>query len=181
MTRKITGMKSFTKNILTISIALMAGAVAFAQPQASPSDISITAISLTPAGQPKKIPAVSNNANPGNRPVTITASDDILKCTITVHNGTGGNTRLTTLVVTLPIDVTIVSNPSNAIVNKTGDQNRWGMPGSLVFDLFNMSPGSDITIEFTFTKSTQGNKIGTYVYSACPDPNPANNYKDAVY
>jgi hypothetical protein len=81
----------------------------------------------------------------------------------------------------MPIDVTIVSNPFNAVVSKTGDQNRWGMPGCLVFDLFNMSPGTDITIEFTFTKSVQGNKVGAYVYSASPDPEPANNFKNAVY
>lgn len=174
-------MKSFAKNILTISIALIAGAAASAQPQATPSDISITAISLSAAGPVKKTAAVSNNANSGNRPVTMTTSDDILKCTITVHNDNSGQTRMTTLVVTLPIDVTIVSNPFNAIVNKTGDQNRWGMPGCLVFDLFNMSPGLDKTVEFTFTKSVNGNKVGAYVYSACPDPDPANNFRNTTY
>lgn len=174
-------MKFFVKNILTIGSVLIASAAASAQPQAGPSDISITAISLTAAGQLKKVPAISNNTNPANRPVNVVASDDILKCAITVHNGNGGRTRQTTLVVSLPVDVTIVSNPSNAVVNKTGDQNRSGMPGCLVFDLFNMSPGVDISVEFTFTKSAQGNKVGAFVYSACPDPDPANNYKDATY
>jgi hypothetical protein len=169
------------RNTLAISIALIVCATASAQQGATTSDISITSISLSAAGPLKKTLAVSNNANSGNRPVTMTASDDILKCAITVHNDNSGNTRLTTLVITLPVDVTIVSNPFNAVVSKTGDQNRWGMPGCLVFDLFNMSPGSDKTIEFTFTKSTQGNKVGAYVYSACPDPDPVNNFKNASY
>lgn len=175
-------MKSFARNILTVSIALIICTVAAAQ-QSGPTDVSISTISIVAAGAVKKVPAVINNTNPANHaPVTITASDDILKCTITVHNGNGGGyTRETRLVVVLPVDVTIVSNPFNAIVNKTGDQNRWGMPGCLVFDLFVMSPGLDKTIEFTFTKSVQGNKVGAYVYSACPDPDPANNFKDVTY
>ena len=36
-------------------------------------------------------------------------------------------------------------------------------------------------VEFTFTKSQYGNKVGAYAYSSSPDPNPANNYKDATY
>jgi Domain of unknown function DUF11 len=174
-------MKSFTKNILATGMAIIAYTFAFAQQGATTSDISITSISLSAAGPVKKTAAVSNNTNPGNRPVTLTPSDDILKCTITVHNDNSGQTRMTTLVVTLPVDVTIVSNPFNAVVSKTGDQKRWGMPGCMVFDLFNMSPGSDKTIEFTFTKSVNGNKVGAYVYSACPDPDPTNNYKNASY
>lgn len=173
-------MKSFARNILTAGIALIAGIAASSQGQSGPSDLSISAISLTAAGPLKKVPVVSNSTNPTNHPVTITASDDILKCTIIVHND-GGYTRLTTLVVVLPVDVTIVSNPFPAIVNKTGDQNRWGMPGCLVFDLFVMSSGLDKTVEFSFTKSTHGNKVGAYVYSACPDPEPANNFKNASH
>ena len=174
-------MKSFAKNILAASIALIAVAAASAQGQSGPSDLSISAITLTAAGPLKKVPVVGSNTSPTNHaPVTITASDDILKCTITVHND-GGYTRLTTLVVVLPVDVTIVSNPFSAIVNKTGDQNRWGMPGCLVFDLFVMSSGLDKTVEFSFTKSVHGNKVGAYVYSACPDPEPANNFKNASH
>ena len=174
-------MKSFMRNTLAIIIAIMVCATVSGQQGATPSDISITAISLTAAGTLKKTPAISNNANSVNRPVTITPSDDILKCTITVHNDNTGHTRLTTLVVTMPVDVTIVSNTFSGVVSLTGDQNRWGMPGCLVFDLFNMSPGTDKTIEFTFTKSVQGNKVGAYVYSASPDPEPANNFKNASY
>ena len=169
------------RNTLAISIAFIVCTAASGQQGATPSDLSITALSLSPAGPLKKTPAISNNANSGNRPVTTTPSDDILKCSITVHNDNTGHTRMTTLVVTMPVDVTIASNTFSGVVSLTGDQNRWGMPGCLVFDLFNMSPGTDITIEFTFTKSVHGNKVGAYVYSASPDPEPANNFKNAVY
>ncbi|MEO8404567.1 MAG: hypothetical protein ABI480_08235 [Chitinophagaceae bacterium] len=44
-----------------------------------------------------------------------------------------------------------------------------------------MRPGADNTIEFTFTKSVNGNKVSAFVCSACPDPDPANNYKTTSY
>jgi hypothetical protein len=45
-----------------------------------------------------------------------------------------------------------------------------------------MAVQQSITVEFIFTKSPTGNnKVGAYAYSATPDPNPANNYKDATY
>lgn len=172
-------MKYFIKNMLATSVAVIFYIAASAQ-QFVASDISVTGLSLTAAGPVKKTPAISDNNNPMNRAITLTTSNDILKCSITVHNGSGF-TRQTTLVVQLPLDVSIVSNPSNAIVNNTAVQNRGGTPGSVVFDLFNLSPNSDISVEFSFTKSTSGNKIGAYVYSACPDPDPSNNYKTATY
>jgi len=41
-----------------------------------------------------------------------------------------------------------------------------------------MYVGQNITIEFNFKKSQYGNKVGAYAFSASPDPNPTNNYKE---
>lgn len=104
-----------------------------------------------------------------------------LKCTIIIQNENGGYANQTKLVVVLPVDITIVSNPHNPIMYRSGSDYRTGWPGSLVFDLHNMSVGQDKTIEFIFTMSPFGNKIGAYVFSGCPDPNPGNNFKETSY
>ena len=74
----------------------------------STTDISIGALSLSPAGPIKKVPVVSANANQASRPVTTTRSDDILKCSITISNTSAASAFGTKLIVVLPAGVTVI-------------------------------------------------------------------------
>jgi hypothetical protein len=145
------------------------------------ADVSITSVTIAPAPvirRPTKLPA--NTTILPNTPVERAPAppDANLKCSITVHNENDDDASQTMLVVVVPVEVSVVSKPANATVYPGG-----GSPfaGYLVFNLGNMYVGQNITVEFTFSKSVYGNKVGAYAYSASPDPNPANNYKDAVY
>src|ERR1035437_5872219 len=100
-------MKSFAKNMLATGIAVILCTAASAQ-QSGYSDISISALSLNAAGALKKVPAKTDNTNPANHPVTITASDDILKCIITVNNVSRTNAYGAKLIVVLPAKVDVV-------------------------------------------------------------------------
>ena len=170
------------RNLLLFVSLILTTFPGLAQP-GQQADISITSVSITELKP--KVPGKFLNAQltpigtpPAPRPA---APLNDLKCTITVHNENGGLAFGATLVVLVPVDVTIVSNPFVATINRAGPQNRTGMPGSLVFEFAGISSGDDRTIEFTFTQSIHGNKISAYAYSSCPDPNPVNNYKDAVF
>jgi hypothetical protein len=170
------------KNFLFSAAFIITLNYAWAQP-GQQADISITSVTITELKP--RVPGKFLNAQltpVGTPPAPKQAAPlNDLKCTITVHNENGGIAFGATLIVLLPIDVTIVSNPFIATINRAGPQNRTGMPGSLVFEFPEISSGDDRTIEFTFTQSTHGNKISAYAYSSCPDPNPSNNYKDAVF
>lgn len=172
-------MKSFAKNMLATGIAVILCTAASAQ-QSGYSDISISALSLNAAGALKKVPAKSDNTNPANHPVTITASDDILKCSITVSNATNAIAFGAKLIVVLPAEVTGVSLPSNA----TQFSERAGgstSPGYIQFDLLVIYPNRPVTVEFTFNKSKNANKVSAFAFTPVPDANPANNYKDVTY
>ena len=172
-------MKSFAKNMLATGIAVILCTAASAQ-QSGYSDISISALSLNAAGALKKVPAISDNTNPANHPVTITASDDILKCSITVSNATNVNAFGAKLIVVLPAGVTPGTLPSNAtlIYERGIGLSGWGY---IQFDLLVIHPNQNVTVEFTFTKSKYANKLSAFVFSSVPDLNPANNYKDVTY
>ncbi len=147
------------------------------------SDVSITSITIVPAPslvkRPPKVP-VNVPILPNVPAEKVPPPADLnLRCTITVHNENDDDANQTMLTVVVPVEVSIVANPFNAVVYKAGGTSPYA--GYLVFNLGNMAVGQNITVEFTFTKSLYGNKVGGYAYSASPDPNPANNYRDAVY
>jgi len=173
----LTGIKALS----IIFLMLLSANNGFAQARAQ-ADVSITSVTIVPAPslftRSAKIP---NNPVIPNVPAEKVATpiDANLKCRITVHNENNDDANQTMLVVVVPVEVSIVSNPSNATVYKAGGTSPFA--GYLVFNLGNMHVGQNITVEFTFTKSLYGNKVGGYAYSASPDPNPANNYKDATY
>jgi hypothetical protein len=169
-------MKKFICIVVSIASALFTSAQARSQADVSISSMSITAVR---PGRPTTV--VSNPPSTPNQPgvkTTALPGGDVLKCTITVHSYWDDDAHSAMLVVVLPVEVSIVSNPSNATVNKI---NGSAFAGNLVFNLGQMAVNQTITVEFTFTKSQYGNKVGAYAYSATPDPNPANNYKDATY
>lgn len=152
----------------------------FAQAR-SQADVNITAVTITAArsSRPTIVGEFSTSRDqPGAKVVPGTEN---LKCAITVHSYWDDDAHEAMLVVVVPVEVTIVSHPANATIYKAGGgTSPWA--GYIVFSLGNMAVQQSITVEFTFTKSPTGNnKVGAYAYSSTPDPNPANNYKDAIY
>jgi hypothetical protein len=170
------------KNLIVFSLFLFTMYLGSAQP-GQPTDISITSLSITEIKS--KVPVKYQNVQltPVGTPPAVQSPAPLndLKCTISVHNGNGGLAFGSTLIVLLPVDVNIVSNPSNATINRTDPQNRTGMPGSLIFNFDAISSGDTRTIEFTFTQSVHGNKIIAFAYSSIPDPNPSDNFKEGVF
>jgi Domain of unknown function DUF11 len=142
------------------------------------ADVSITSVTIGAAGL-KKVSRVTDNINKPQTKV-VQPVDDNLKCTITIHNENDDDARGTMMVVVLPIEVSVVAIPSNATLEPsvTATQN---FAGHIIFNIGHMTVGQNVTVEFMFTKSKYGNKVGAYAYSDSPDPNPANNYKDATY
>jgi hypothetical protein len=141
--------------VLCITSVTMLSSHTSAQERAQ-ADVSISKLTLTEPTKPTK--------------------PESLKCTITVHNENDDDANEAQLIMLVPVEVSIVSHPSNASVHKSGP---WAC--YLIFSLGHMTVGQDITVEFAFTKSKYGNKVGGYAYSKSPDPEPANNYKDATF
>jgi len=142
------------------------------------ADVSITSVTIAPASI-KKVPRPTDNINKPTEKV-VQAVDDNLKCTITIHNENDDDAWGTMMVVVLPVEVSVVSMPSNATLDPSVTTAQ-PFAGYITFNLGHMAVQQNITVEFTFTKSKYGNKVGAYAYSLSPDPNPANNYKDATY
>jgi hypothetical protein len=168
--------------ILPILFLLFMNLDTFAQERWQ-ADMSVTSISIIPAPVIKK-PA---NIRSGQPVITETPAlkttapiDANLKCSITLHNENDDDAWGTMLVVTLPVEVTVVSMPSNAKADPSVTATQ-PIAGHLIFTIGHMAVGQNVTVEFTFTKSKYGNKVGAFAYSDSPDPNPANNYKDAAY
>jgi hypothetical protein len=165
--------------LFALLIIMLMATNGFAQAR-SQADVSVSGMSIT-AVRPARPTIVSNPPSTPNQPGVKTTAipvGDVLKCTITVHSHWDDDAHSAMLVVVLPVEVSVVSNPSNAIVNKI---NGSTFAGNLVFNLGQMAVNQSITVEFTFTKSQYGNKVGAYAFSSTPDPNPANNYKDVTY
>jgi len=167
--------RSFRK-ILTLISFLAICQTGFTQARWQ-ADVSISSVTISPVL--KKSPRPTSNINQPQQTVTQTV-DDNLKCTITVHNENDDDARGTMLLVILPVEVSIVNMPSNATLDPSVTSAQ-PFAGYILFNLGQMAVQQNITVEFTFTKSKYGNKVGAYAYSDSPDPNPANNYKDAMY
>jgi|SRR5882724_1711457 len=142
------------------------------------ADVSVTSVTITAASL-KKVSRPRENINVPEQKV-VQAVDDNLKCTITIHNENDDDAWGTMMIVVLPVEVSVVSMPSNATLDKSVTATQT-LAGNIIFNIGHMAVGQNITVEFTFTKSKYGNKVGAYAYSDSPDPNPANNYKDGIY
>jgi hypothetical protein len=142
------------------------------------ADVSVSSVTITPAGL-KKVSRPGDNINVPQQKV-VQAADDNLKCTITLHNENDDDAWGTMLVVVLPVEVSVISMPANATVDKSVTATQT-FAGNIIFNIGHMAVQQNVTVEFTFSKSKYGNKVGVYAYSDSPDPNPANNYKDATY
>jgi hypothetical protein len=176
---KIINRNSCTKLFAVIVIMFLA-INGFAQAR-SQADVNITAVTIT-AAKPSRATTTGEFSTSRDQPgVKIVPGAENLKCAVTVHSYWDDDAHDAMLVVVVPVEVTIVSLPANATVYKAGGgTSPWA--GYIVFNLGNMAVQQSITVEFIFTKSPTGNnKVGAYAYSATPDPNPANNYKDATY
>jgi hypothetical protein len=103
-----------------------------------------------------------------------------MKCSITIHNENDDDAWGTKMVVVLPVEVTVISMPPNATPDKAVTSTQ-PFAGHIVFDLGHLTVGQNVTVEFVFSKSKYVNKLGAFVYSDSPDPDPSNNYKDATY
>lgn len=143
------------------------------------ADVSITSVTIVSAQTLKKVARVTDNINRPEQKV-VQAVDDNLKCTIVVHNENDDDAWDTKMIVALPVEVAVVNLPANATLDKTVTATQ-PFAGYIIFNLGHMTVQQNVTVEFTFTKSKFGNKVGAFAYSSSPDPNPANNYKDAVY
>ena len=164
------------KFILTLIISFSITTI-FAQARWQ-ADVSVTAVTITPAAL-KKVARPTDNINKPQEKI-VQAVDDNLKCSITIHNENDDDAWGTMMVVVLPVEVTVVSMPSNAKLDPSVTATQT-FAGHIIFNIGHMAVGQNVTVEFTFTKSKYGNKVGAYAYSDSPDPNPANNYKDATY
>ena len=142
------------------------------------ADVSVTSVTITPAAL-KKVTKGTDNINKPQEKV-VQAVDDNLKCSITIHNENDDDAWGTMMVVLLPVEVTVVNMPANAKLDPSVTATQT-FAGHIIFAIGHMAVGQNVTVEFTFTKSKYGNKVGAYAYSDSPDPNPANNYKDATY
>jgi hypothetical protein len=163
--------------LLTVFALLLLCNNGFAQARWQ-ADVSVTAVTITPASL-KKVSKVTDNINKPQEKV-VQAADDNLKCSITIHNENDDDAWGTMMVVVLPVEVAVVSMPSNAKLDPSVTATQT-FAGHIIFTIGHMAVGQNVTVEFTFTKSKYGNKVGAYAYSDSPDPNPANNYKDAAY
>ena len=143
------------------------------------ADVSVTSVVITAVPVLKKVTQVTDNINRPEKKV-VQASDDNLKCSIIIHNENDDDAWGTMMVVVLPVEVTVVNMPSNAKLDPSVTATQ-SFAGHIIFNIGHMAVGQDVTVEFTFTKSKYGNKVGAYAYSDSPDPNPVNNYKDATY
>lgn len=147
------------------------------------ADISISSVTLNNSSQLRPTSAIVKPATvtsipeKGDGAKTVPRQD--LRCSITVHNENDDDAYETTLIAVLPVEVSVVSLPPNAVVHKSTTSSPFA--GYITFNLGHMTVGQNITVEFTFTKSKYGNKVGAYAFSGTPDPNPGNNYKEATF
>src|SRR5439155_9782705 len=147
------------------------------------ADVSVSAVTIAvPPSfkRPINHQAVLS-ADPGT-PTELTSArqDSVLLCSITIHNENDDDANQVMVTVVVPVEVNVVSKPANATVYRSSGGSS-AFAGYVIFNLGNMAVGQNITVQFSFTKSKYGNKVGAYAYSGTPDPNPANNYKDGVY
>lgn len=165
------------KYIQLISLCLLTGLFASAQARWQ-ADVSITSLSLI-AG--KSLPALNTiKAAPTvNKGISVPTTSPTVTGSITVHNENDDDAYGTTLVVTLPVEVSVVSVSNGGVTHSASTTSPY--VAYITFDLGHMTVGQNITVQFTFTKSAYVNKVGAFAYSGSPDPNPANNYKDATF
>ena len=143
------------------------------------ADVSIASVAIVSSPNLKKTSRGTDNINKPQQKV-VQAGEENLKCAITIHNENDDDAWGTMMVVVLPVEVTVISLPANAALDKSVTATQ-PVAGHIIFNIGHMTVGQNVTVEFTMTKSKYGNKVGAYAYSDSPDPNPANNYKDAVY
>jgi len=174
------------KQLSSLIVCAFFYTICFAQERAQ-ADVSITSVTLnTAANNGASIAKPLSGSLPVLKPGTaeqaknaILEAGQNLKCSVKVHNENDDDAYPTTLVVVLPVEVSAINVPSNATIHKSSSASTF--TGYITFDLGHMTVGQNITVEFTFTKSKYGNKVGAYAYSGTPDPNPTNNYKEASY
>lgn len=169
------------KQIISFTVLMLAGFLASAQARWQ-ADVSVTSVTLSNATVVKQPPILNNSkipvVNGGGSPAVAGSSSNI-KCSITVHNENDDDAYGTTLVVTLPVEVSVVSMSAGGTTHTASTGTQY--IAYLTFDLGHMTVGQNSAVEFTFTKSQYGNKVGAFAYSGSPDPNPTNNYKDATF
>jgi hypothetical protein len=166
------------KGISLSFVSLLIGFAGFSQARWQ-ADVSVTSVVISAAPVLKKVVRGTDNINKPQEKV-VQVVDDNLKCSITIHNENDDDAWGTMMVVVLPVEVKVVAMPANATVDKAVTATQ-PLAGHLIFNIGHMAVGQNVTVEFTITKSKYGNKVGAYAYSDSPDPNPANNYKDATY
>ncbi len=158
------------KQILLL-VTCMIFAAALSAQERWQADVNITSITLADA---------SNLRTPPPKNYTGATPLPNIKCSITVHNENDDDAWNTMLTVVLPVEVSVVSIPSNATLDKSVTSTQH-FAGNITFNLGHIAVGQNVTVDFVFTKSKYTNKVGAFAYSDSPDPNPANNYKDATF
>lgn len=166
------------KQITLFCVSIFTGLFLSAQERWQ-ADVSVASVTISNA--PSLKPSIQNGSKI-SVPVsntTLATGPSNLKCSITVHNENDDDANATTLVVVLPVEVSVVVMSPGGTTHTAAN----GSPyiGYITFDLGHMTVGQNVTVEFTFTKSKYTNKVGAFAYSTSPDPNPANNYKDATF
>ena len=173
-------MKSIT--LFLVTAIWMNTCVTVAGQERNQADVSVSSVTLNSAviARPSSINKqdIAPVVVPDNKNARL-ASPNNLKCSITVHNENDDDAYETVLVAVLPVEVSAMALPPNATVHKSTPNSPFA--GYITFNLGHMTVGQNMTVEFTFTKSKFGNKVGAYAFSGTPDPNPGNNYKEASF
>jgi Domain of unknown function DUF11 len=144
------------------------------------ADVSISSLTLAYATIARQPPILNKSRLPNpNSTGTVTppASSNVI-CNITVHNENDDDAFGTTLVVCLPVEVSVLSMSAGGTTHTASTGTQY--IAYITFDLGHMAVGQDNTVTFTYSKSKYTNKVGAFAYSGSPDPNPNNNYKDAT-
>ncbi|MDP4264181.1 MAG: hypothetical protein Q8941_16755 [Bacteroidota bacterium] len=168
------------KQIIFFPVFALAGLFAAAQERWQ-ADVSVTSVTLGNATITKQPPILNNPKIPAatNSSTTTPATSSNLKCSITVHNENDDDAYGTTLVVVLPVEVSVISMSPGGTTHTASTGNQY--IAYITFDLGHMTVGQNSTVEVIFTKSKYTNKVGAFAYSGSPDPNPTNNYKDTTF
>ena len=180
------------KQLFFFSICIFPSLFINAQDQWSKADVGITSISLVahPPGPASIMPpdnkAPQTDVRLENSGTKLPARQQELpfkfKCRIIVQNDNNDLAYKTKLMVVLPahVNAEAITYYQDATKHKIIDTSPF--TSYFEFNLWDMAAGQTATLEFVFTRPLNVPvQVSAYIFSATPDPNPLNNYKNGSY
>ena len=105
---------------------------------------------------------------------------DSVTLKVEVRNYNDDDTRNVKMLITLPVEVKVLSLPANCQLL------RKSIPAGTVFTgcveclIGNMAVNQTNTIILSTSLSAYGNRFGVFVWGETPDPLPSNNFKEIL-